>query len=45
MNDAKCAALCEKEYGNLKNFNNAVFVCLGTGIRRSSIFRWKTIKS
>ncbi len=31
-NDAKCAALAEKIYGSLKNYEDAVFLCLGTGI-------------
>lgn len=31
-NDAKCAALAEKEYGSLKKTKDAVFLTLGTGI-------------
>lgn len=31
-NDAKCAGLCEKKYGALKQYEDAVFICLGTGI-------------
>ena len=31
-NDAKCAALAEKEYGSLKKANDAIFLTLGTGI-------------
>ncbi len=31
-NDAKCAALAEKEYGSLKKSEDAVFLTLGTGI-------------
>lgn len=31
-NDAKCAGLCEKEYGALKQYKDAIFMCLGTGI-------------
>lgn len=31
-NDAKCAAICEKKYGNLKKYSNAIFLSLGTGI-------------
>lgn len=31
-NDAKCAALAEKEYGSLKKVNDAIFLTLGTGI-------------
>lgn len=31
-NDAKCAAIAEKEYGSLKGYDNAVFLTIGTGI-------------
>lgn len=31
-NDAKCAAMCEKKYGELKDFKDCVFLCMGTGI-------------
>lgn len=31
-NDAKCAALAEKEYGSLKKTKDAVFLTIGTGI-------------
>lgn len=31
-NDAKCAALAEKKYGVLKDYNNAIFLTIGTGI-------------
>lgn len=31
-NDAKCAALAEKEYGSLKKVKDAIFLTLGTGI-------------
>lgn len=31
-NDAKCSALYEKKYGSLKEYKDAVFLCLGTGI-------------
>lgn len=32
MNDAKAAAIAEKEYGSLKGKKDCVFLCLGTGI-------------
>ena len=32
MNDAKCAAICEKKYGSLKEYSNCVFLTIGTGI-------------
>ncbi|NLC87858.1 MAG: ROK family protein [Clostridiaceae bacterium] len=31
-NDALCAATAEKKYGNLKDSNKSIFLCLGTGI-------------
>lgn len=31
-NDAKCAALAEKKIGNLQEYDDCVFLCLGTGI-------------
>ena len=31
-NDAKCAAIAEKKIGSLKNFDDAIFLTLGTGI-------------
>ena len=31
-NDVKCSSLCEKKIGNIKEFNNDLFLTLGTGI-------------
>lgn len=31
-NDAKCAAIAEKEYGSLKEYDDAMFLIIGTGI-------------
>ena len=31
-NDAKCAAIAEKLYGNMKEYKNGLFICLGTGV-------------
>lgn len=31
-NDAKCAALAEKQYGSLKKYSRSIFLTLGTGI-------------
>lgn len=31
-NDAKCAALAEKEYGGLKKYDDALFLTIGTGV-------------
>lgn len=32
INDAKAAAIAEKEYGAMKEYKDSVFLCLGTGI-------------
>src|SRR5574344_1803550 len=31
-NDGKCAGLAEKKYGSLKNYDDCIFLCLGTGV-------------
>ncbi len=31
-NDSKCAALAEKNYGNMKKYDDCIFLTLGTGI-------------
>ncbi len=31
-NDGKCAGFAEKKYGALKDFNDCIFLCLGTGV-------------
>lgn len=31
-NDVKCSGMCEKKMGNLKEYDNALFLTLGTGI-------------
>lgn len=31
-NDAKCAGIAEKKYGNLKGVDDGIFLCIGTGI-------------
>lgn len=31
-NDAKCAAIAEKEYGGLKKYDDSLFLTIGTGI-------------
>lgn len=42
-NDAKCAALAEKEYGCLKNYENGVFLTLGTGIGGAAFWQNKLL--
>lgn len=44
-NDAKCAALCEKEYGSLKKYDDAIFVCLGTGIGGAVFINGKLLRA
>ncbi len=44
-NDAKCAGLCEKVYGNLKPYNDAIFICLGTGIGGAVFLDGKLLES
>lgn len=31
-NDGKCAGLCEKKYGSIKEYDDCIFLCIGTGI-------------
>ncbi len=31
-NDGKCAGMCEKKYGALKEYSDCIFLCLGTGV-------------
>ena len=42
-NDAKCAGLAEKKYGALKPYEDAVFLCLGTGIGGSAFLQGKEL--
>ena len=43
-NDAKCAGLAEKTYGALKEYQDAIFLCLGTGIGASVFMNGKELK-
>lgn len=43
-NDAKCAGLCEKRYGALKEYKDAIFMCLGTGIGGAVFMDGKILK-
>lgn len=31
-NDGKCAGIAEKKFGSLRNYDDAIFLCIGTGI-------------
>ena len=44
-NDAKCAALCEKKFGNLKGYEDCIFICLGTGIGAAVFMDGKLLKA
>lgn len=43
-NDAKCAGLAEKTYGALEKYQDAVFLCLGTGIGASVFMNGKELQ-
>lgn len=43
-NDAKCAAIAEKEYGGLKKYDDAVFLTVGTGIGGAVFLGGKLLK-
>lgn len=45
QNDGKCAAMCEKKYGSLKEFSDCIFLCLGTGIGSAVFIDGKLIKA
>ena len=40
-NDAKCAALAEQKYGELAQYKNSVFLCIGTGVGGAVIYNNK----
>jgi len=43
-NDAKCAAIAEKEYGGLKKCDDALFLTIGTGIGGAVFLSGKLLK-
>lgn len=43
-NDAKCAAIAEKKYGILKQYNNAIMLTIGTGIGGAIFYNGKMLK-
>ena len=43
-NDAKCAAIAEKEYGGLKKYDDALFLTIGTGIGGAVFLEGKLLK-
>lgn len=44
-NDAKCAALAEQKYGELAEYKNSIFLCIGTGIGGAVIFDGKLLEA
>lgn len=44
-NDSKAAGLAEFKYGSLKEFNDAVFLCLGTGIGSAVFLNGKLLEA
>lgn len=45
MNDAKCAAIAEFNYGCMKNFEDGIFLTLGTGIGGAAFIKNTLIQS
>lgn len=43
-NDAKCAAIAEKEYGSLKKYDDSLFLTIGTGIGGAVFLGGKLLK-
>ena len=44
QNDAKCAAIAEKEFGSLKEFDDAMLLIIGTGVGGAVFFDKKLLK-
>lgn len=44
QNDAKCAAMAEKQIGSLKKFNDAIFLVIGTGVGGAVFLEGKLLK-
>lgn len=42
-NDVKCSAICEKTIGNLKEYDNCIFMTLGTGIGGAYFYKNKLV--
>ncbi|MBE5819338.1 MAG: ROK family protein [Clostridiales bacterium] len=43
-NDAKCAAIAEKQIGSLKDYDDALFVIIGTGVGGAAFLQGKLLK-
>ena len=44
-NDAKCSALAEQKFGALKGYDDAIFLCIGTGIGGAVIYDGKLLEA
>lgn len=44
QNDAKCAAIAEKEFGSLKEYDDAIFLTIGTGVGGAVILNRELLK-
>ena len=44
QNDAKCAAIAEKEYGSLKQYDDALFLIIGTGVGGAAFLNGELLK-
>ena len=40
-NDAKCAAIAEKKYGSLRQYDDAIFLIIGTGVGGAAFLNGK----
>lgn len=43
-NDGKCAGIAEKTYGSLQKYNDAVFLCMGTGVGSAAFLNGKLLE-
>lgn len=43
-NDVKCSGICEKVIGNLKNYDNCIFMTLGTGIGGAYFYKEELLR-
>ena len=43
-NDGKCAGLAEKKYGALKQYDNCIFLCIGTGVGSAVFLNGKLLQ-
>lgn len=43
-NDAKCAAIAEKTYGSLKEYDDSLFLIIGTGVGGAAFLNGKLLK-